>query len=88
MDFYSYLELSSGEEGDSRRSEGSCKDVSFGSDDDEVLVNVDMYGIPVLGWLQEPVGQDNWGNLPDVDEGDKHGNSIGNMIVGFHLLRL
>ncbi len=80
--------MSSDEECDCRRSEGSCEDVSFGSDDDEVLVNVDMYGIPVLGWLQEPVGQDNCGNLPAVDEGDKHGNSIGNMIVGFHVLGL
>ncbi len=88
MDFHSYRELSSDEEGDSRRSEGSCEDASFGSDDDEVLVNVDMSGIPVLGWLHEPVGQDNWGNLPAVDEGDKHGNNIGKMIVGFHLLGL
>ncbi len=88
MDFHSYGELSSDEEGDSRRSEESCEDVSFGSDDDEVLVNVDMSGIPVLGWVHEPVGHDNWGNLPVVDEGDKHGNSMGNMIVGFHLLRL
>ncbi len=36
----------------------------------EVLVNVDMSVIPVQGGLHEPVGQDNWDNLPAVDEGD------------------
>ncbi len=82
MDFHSYRDLSSDEESDSRGSEGSCEDVSFGSDDDEVLVNVNMSGIPVQGWLHEPVGQDNWGNLLAVDEGDKHGNSIGNIDCG------
>ncbi len=80
--------VSDDEESDSRGSEGSCEDVNFGSDDDEVLVNLDMSGIPILGWLQEPVGKDNWDNLPAVGEGDKHGNSIGNKIVGFHLLVL
>ncbi len=77
MDFHSYGDFSSDEESDSRGSQESFEDVSFGSDDDdEVLVNVDMSGIPVQGWLHEPVGQDNWGNLPAVDEGDKHCNSI------------
>ncbi len=59
MDFHSYRDLSSDEESDSRGSEGSCEDVSFGRDDDEVLVNVGMFGIPVKGLLHEPVGQDN-----------------------------
>ncbi len=77
MDFLSYCDLSSNEESDSRWSEGSCEDISFGSEDDEVLVNVDMSGIPVQGWLQ-----DNWGNLLAVDEGDKHGNGIGNIDCG------
>ncbi len=82
MDFQSYRDLSSDEESDSRGSEGSCEDVSFGNDDDEVLVNVDMSGIPVQSWLHEPVGQDNCGNLLAVDEGDKHGNSIRNIDCG------
>ncbi len=68
MDFHSYRDLSSDEESDSRGSEGSFKNLSIGSGDDEVLVNVDMSGIPVQGWLYEPVGQDNWGNLSAVDE--------------------
>ncbi len=82
LDFHSYHDLSSDEESNSRGSEGSCEDVSFGSDDDEVLVNVDISGIPVQSWLREPVEQDNSGNLPAVDEGDKHGNSIGNIDCG------
>ncbi len=82
MDFHSYCDLSSDEESDSRGWEGTCEDVSFGSDDDEVLVNVDMSGIPVQGWLHEPLRQDSWGNLPSVDEGDKHGNCIENIDCG------
>ncbi len=88
IDFHSYCDLSSDEESDSRGSEGSCEDVSFGSDDDEVLVNVDMSDIHDQGWLHEPVGQDNWGNLPAVEEGDKHGTIYETLIVGFHLLGL
>ncbi len=53
MGFHSNHDMSSDEETDSRGSEGSCEDVSFVSDDDEVLVNMDMSGIPVLGWLHE-----------------------------------
>ncbi len=56
MDFHSYRDLSSDEESDGRVSEGFCEDVSFGNDDYEVLVNVDMSGIPVQRWLHEPVG--------------------------------
>ncbi len=82
MYFHSYRDLSSDKESDSRGWEGTCEDVSFGSDDDEVLVNVDISGIHVLGWLHEPIGQDNWGNLPAVDEGVKQGNSIRNIDSG------
>ncbi len=35
-----------------------------------------MSGRSVKGWLHELVGQDNWGNLPVVDEGDEHDNRI------------
>lgn len=69
-----YRDLSTDEESDSGgsdRSEGLCEDVSFGSDDDEtLLVNVDVSGGPVQGWLHEPVGQDNSDSLPADDEGD------------------
>ncbi len=53
MDFHSYCDLSSDDESDSRVSEGFCEDVSFGSDADEVLVHVDMSGVPAQGWLHE-----------------------------------
>ncbi len=49
MDFHSYHELSSEEESYSRGLEGLCEDVSFGSDEDEVLVNVDMSDMLVKG---------------------------------------